>query len=891
MRRTLTDASNRALMAAAAQAAGSIDAFITAGLDSVRVEAQLPELGAFLAPPAAARRERGASYQRTMASLNALSRKSQLFISSYGLLDRAGRNLIDTYAGRVGDDESQADYFRLATGDGLPHVSSVLVAARTPLDTGLFFSCTVRDAEQHPAGVLRVRYHAAVLQELIVRSARRAGAGSLAMLFDENLVFLAHSSQPELILTSAVDLEDKVVAALQQARRLPGRKAAPAVGLGDLERGLSRLATQPYFTFTPISVGQDATFSAAGTPLATRPWHVVLAKPRGAFLAPVNVQMRQTILLAVVLCCAVLAAALMIAGVLARPIVHLRAVAGRVAEGDLDVSARVRSQDEIGELGSTFNRMTGELRQLIDGMRRGEEALRESENRFRRFFELGLVGMVISSGDEEWIDVNDRLCEILGLSRAALTSTPWVKLVHPEDREAFATQLRSLISGELGGLSMDLRLLRRDGQTVYSTVSVTCVRSDPHVVEYVIGLVQDITRRKLAEDEKRSLEERLARSRKMEALGLLAGGVAHDLNNVLSGIVGYPDLMLMDLPADSPLRKPILTMQESGRRSAAIVQDLLALSRRGVTSSVLLGLNDDIVADYLRSPEHAQLRLHHPDVRIDTELAPTVLSIRGSAVHLRKTVTNLVSNAAEAQPHGGRILIATENRYVDRPFKGYQEIQEGEYVVLRVEDHGIGISAENLDRIFEPFYSKKVMGRSGTGLGMAVVWGAVQDHDGYIDVRSAEGEGTSFELYFPAVRGETAKREGPLPVDEYMGEGQTVLVVDDVENQREVAAGMLARLGYEVTTVTSGEEAVDQLSNSAVDLLVLDMIMEPGIDGLETYRRIVAQHPGQKAVIASGFSDNEQVKEAQRLGAGKYVQKPYTLEQLGLAVKAELGDP
>ncbi|MBW1688645.1 MAG: response regulator [Deltaproteobacteria bacterium] len=687
-----------------------------------------------------------------MASLNALSRKSQLFISSYGLLDRAGRNLIDTYAGRVGDDESPMDYFRLATEDGLPHVSSVLVGARTPFDTGLFFSCTVRDAGQHPAGVLRVRYHASVLQELIVRSARRAGAGSVAMLFDENLVFLAHSSQPELILTTAVNLEDDVVAELQQAGRLPRREAVPAAGLGDLARGLSLMTTRPYFTFTPANVGQDATFSAAGTPLVTRPWQVVLAKPRGALFAPVDVQMRQTVLLAVVLCCAVLAAALMIAGVLARPIVHLRAVAGRVAQGDLEVSARVRSQDEIGELGSTFNRMTGELRRL------------------------------------------------------------------------------------------------------------------------------------------RSLEERLARSRKMEALGLLAGGVAHDLNNILSGIVGYPDLILMDLPADSPLRKPILTMQQSGQKSAAIVQDLLTLSRRGVTSSVLLSLNDDIVSDYLRSPEHAQIGLHHPDVRIDTQLAPSVLSIRGSTVHLRKTVTNLVSNAAEAQPNGGRILIATENRYVDRPFKGYQEIPPGEYVVLRVEDDGIGISAEDFDRIFEPFYTKKVMGRSGTGLGMAVVWGTVQDHDGYIDMRSAAGKGTGFELYFPAVREAITKTEGPLPVEGYMGDGQRVLVVDDVDSQREIAAGMLRKLGYEVATVRGGEEAVDYLKEHTVDLLILDMIMEPGIDGLEAYRRIVARHPGQKAIIASGFSDNERVKEAQRLGAGRYVQKPYTLEQLGLAVKAEMRD-
>jgi signal transduction histidine kinase/ActR/RegA family two-component response regulator len=403
-------------------------------------------------------------------------------------------------------------------------------------------------------------------------------------------------------------------------------------------------------------------------------------------------------------------------------------------------------------------------------------------------------------------------------------------------------------------------------------------------------LQEEINERRQAEREKIDLEERLARSQKMEALGLLAGGVAHDLNNVLSGIVSYPDLLLMDLPKDSPLRKPILTIQDSGQKAAAIVQDLLTLARRGVTHTEVTHLND-LIRDYLRSPECATLTGYHSKVRIETDLSRELLNIQGSPVHLRKTLMNLVSNAAEAQPDGGRILIYSMNRYVDRPIAGYDTVREGEYVVLGVKDYGNGIAGEDLRRIFEPFYTKKVMGRSGTGLGMAVVWGTVQDHDGYIDVVSHEGKGTTFELYFPITRQPLKGQKGIVAVEEYMGGGQAVLVVDDVREQRDIAAHMLRRLNYSVTAVSSGEEAVAYLRENRVDLVLLDMIMDPGMDGLETYREIQKIHPGQKAVIASGFAESARVKEAQNLGAGEYVRKPYTMEVIGLALRRALVGP
>ena len=282
------------------------------------------------------------------------------------------------------------------------------------------------------------------------------------------------------------------------------------------------------------------------------------------------------------------------------------------------------------------------------------------------------------------------------------------------------------------------------------------------------------------------------------------------------------------------------------------------------------------------------MKKFHPSVEIETTLEIDLLNILGSPVHLSKTVMNLVSNATEAMIHAGKILISTENRYIDRPIRGYDDVKEGDYVTLTVSDTGIGIPEQDLERVFEPFYTKKVMGRSGTGLGMAVVWGTVKDHGGYIDIHSAEGEGTTFTLYFSATRKEAIQDTPQLSIENYMGTGESILIIDDIEEQREIASGMLTKLGYSVTSVSSGEEAIEYLKRNKADLLVLDMIMDPGIDGLETYRRILELHPGQRAIIASGFSETERVKESQKLGAGEYIKKPYTLEQIGLAVKKEL---
>ncbi len=514
------------------------------------------------------------------------------------------------------------------------------------------------------------------------------------------------------------------------------------------------------------------------------------------------------------------------------------------------------------------------------------EALRESKERLQSIVNNAVVGIYQVTHKGNFLMVNHRFAQMFGFKSPeeflASVKNIYQLYVHPEDRPSILEKIKA--RGFVDGA--EIQFWNRDDQIVLARVSVRVIEDKTKGTIYE-GFMADITDRKRAEEALRVSEEKLARSKKMESLGLLAGGVAHDLNNVLSGVVSYPELLLMDLPQNSKLREPIEIIQESGYRAVAIVQDLLTVARGVAITKEPLNLND-IISDYLYSPEFKKLEQFHPTVTVKTDLDTDLLNISGSHVHIRKVVMNLVSNASEAVEDVGHITISTMNRYIDKPLRDYDDVNMGEYVVLAVSDDGSGISSDDLERIFEPFYSKKVMGRSGTGLGLAVVWNTLQDHKGYIDVTSDEN-GTTFELYFPITKDEISGKDLSIPVKDYKGNGETILVVDDVESQRKISCKMLDTLGYKTEAVCSGEEAVEYLKENTVDLLLLDMIMDPGINGCETYERIIEIHPNQKAIIISGFAETDEVKQAQKLGAGKYVKKPFALEKIGFAIKEELG--
>jgi PAS domain S-box-containing protein len=506
------------------------------------------------------------------------------------------------------------------------------------------------------------------------------------------------------------------------------------------------------------------------------------------------------------------------------------------------------------------------------------EKLRDSEQKYRVLSESSNDGIAIIQAGMH-VYANPKYKEIAGYGFKELANIRFEALLDSSISDEDLRTVRSLINGGASGRPLEVRLCGKNKVKTDVEISFSSIQHNGK--KALILSVRDLTDRK-------EMEKRIINAQKMEAIGKLAGGVAHDLNNILAGLVSYPELLLMDIPEDSPLKRPLLTIKKSGERASTVVQDLLDLARRGVAVNEIVNLNN-IIVEYLSSPEYEKMISYHPGVKVETNFDTSLFNIQGSPVHLSKTVMNLVSNAAEAMPSGGKIIISTENRYLEDPLSKNEAVRPGNYVVLSVGDTGIGISSEDIERIFEPFYTKKVMGRSGTGLGMAVVWGTVKDHKGFTDIQSTEGKGTTFTLSFPATRKKPNRDERQKVMKDYLGDGESVLIVDDVKEQRELTGKILEKLGYEVKSVSSGEEAVDYIKEYPADIMLLDMIMDPGIDGLETYRRILEFQPGQKAILVTGISETDRAKEALNLGAGAYLRKPFSLDKIGQMIKDELG--
>jgi two-component system, cell cycle sensor histidine kinase and response regulator CckA len=384
----------------------------------------------------------------------------------------------------------------------------------------------------------------------------------------------------------------------------------------------------------------------------------------------------------------------------------------------------------------------------------------------------------------------------------------------------------------------------------------------------------------------KNLQEKLYRLKKMEALGLLAGGVAHDLNNILTGVLSYPELLLMDASLSERTRKGLETIRGAAERAAAVVKDLMSVARGAASEKIPVVLND-MIDDFLLTPEFICIQEAAPNVLIQTELEPGLKHINASKISLFKLMMNLVMNAVEAVDKNGRIGIFTKNLRLYTPRSGYEQIEKGEYVVLTVSDNGSGIPPDHLERIFEPFYSTKIMGKSGTGLGLTIVWNIIHDHQGYININSDE-QGTRFECFFPVTEETEKEEKGIHPVDACNGLGQRILVVDDDPLQRELLCEILKTLGYNPSAVQSGEEALAYVQSQSFDLILLDMLLSNGMNGRETYALILKKVPGQRAVIISGYAETGDMAAAMGMGAGSFIQKPYTIDKIRQAVKKEL---
>ena len=523
------------------------------------------------------------------------------------------------------------------------------------------------------------------------------------------------------------------------------------------------------------------------------------------------------------------------------------------------------------------NKRAEELVKEIHERETAEKAQKKSEDKFQTIVENMQDVYFKTAMDGEIRYCSPSCLMMSGYSQEELIGNSSSILYHnPADRQ----QVISALSQDSRLYGLELLFKNKNGSIYDTEFNADLIFDDQGNPDGIRGTIRDVTTPKKA-------KEQMQRAEKMEAIGLMAGGVAHDLNNIITSIVGYPDLMLKTLPEDSELHKPLNAIKESGQRAAEIIADLLTVSSGAATSLEVHDLRQ-LIAEYNQSPEFKMVNQSSPDVLITTSYDTTDPVIACSPVHIKKCLMNLVNNAVEAILTKGTIEISTSMETLDNTVAAAHHIQQGDYIVLTIADDGSGIEVSDLAHIFEPFYSKKHLGRSGTGLGLAIVWNTVRNHNGTVTVNS-NAEGTVFKLYFPyleedmsiALNSDTLNK-----VDE--GKGETVLIIDDERNVRDVANQILSTHGYLVSEVSSGEEAITYLQNNQADIILLDMLMEPGINGRKTYEQILGVSPGQKALICSGFSASEDVTETLALGAGLFIKKPFTKDQLCLALRKVL---
>lgn len=499
-----------------------------------------------------------------------------------------------------------------------------------------------------------------------------------------------------------------------------------------------------------------------------------------------------------------------------------------------------------------------------------EEALRESEKRFSTIFRYSPIPIVLTRyEDDKLSDVNQAWINLTGFSKEEAIGKSALELmvyVNPDQRSEIKRGIQS--QGRVG--SIEIKIRKKSGEVAILLFTAEAIELGGE--KYVLSMALDVS-------ETKRLQEQKSRAERLETAGTIAGQVAHDFNNLLAPLMAYPEFIKEELPENNPAYGYLDQIEKAAQQIADINQQLLTLGRRGHYNQNVINLNT-IVKQALKD-----MTWVNDKVSCQTNLDPELMNILGGGSQIHRVITNLLYNAVDALQGIGHISIRTENYYVDDASGAYGRVPKGEYVKLTVSDNGCGISDEIVQKILDPFFSTKTSDKKrGSGLGLSVVDAVIKDHNGFLDLKTQPGKGTSFYIYFPTTR----KMMDQIDSMELCCGNETILIVDDDEIQRDVSTQLLERLGYRVSNIESGEKAVAFLSENPHDLVILDMIMPGGIDGAETYRRILEVNPHQKAIIVSGFSESGRVKIAQELGVGEFIKKPLTKKAIAAAVRSEL---
>jgi signal transduction histidine kinase/ActR/RegA family two-component response regulator len=442
-----------------------------------------------------------------------------------------------------------------------------------------------------------------------------------------------------------------------------------------------------------------------------------------------------------------------------------------------------------------------------------------------------------------------------------------------------------LLRGELSSFSVEKRYVRKNGDVVWANLMVSLHRSPSGDPLHFLAIVEDITGQKRAEEERFNLERQLLQAQKMESVGRLAGGVAHDFNNHLTVINGYCAMLLDEMGPDDPLREPVDEILLAGNRAATLTQQLLTFSRKQVAEPRVVSLND-IVAEARKMLS----RLIGDDIEIVAQLDPGVGSVVVDPSQMNQVLVNMAVNARDAMPDGGRIIIETSNVDLDEGYAAqHAGVEAGQYVLLSVTDTGVGMTQQVMQHIFEPFFTTK--GTGGTGLGLSTVYGIVTQAGGWVWVYSEPGAGSAFKVYFPRAGGATKPLAEPVAAAETLRGTETVLVVEDQPDVRKLTLAMLEDQGYRLLEAANGIEALSLSERYAepIDLLVTDVVM-PGMTGRELARMLLALRPSLKTLYTSGYPANAIAHEGVLDPGVAYLPKPFSPAQLAAKVREVLSE-
>ncbi len=513
--------------------------------------------------------------------------------------------------------------------------------------------------------------------------------------------------------------------------------------------------------------------------------------------------------------------------------------------------------------------------------KQSEETLQASEARFRSYFALPLHGKAITSPDKRWVNVNDQLCTFLGYDRDEIVHMSWEEMTHPDDIGADLAQFQRMMSGEIEQYKLDKRFIRKDGQVVWATISVGCVRRSDGSVEYAVCVLDDITDRVQAELEKSKLEEQLHQAMKMDSIGRLAGGVAHDFNNMLGVIIGHSQMALDEVDSTEPLHDDLLEIVKAADRSADLTRNLLAFARKQTVSPKVIKLNATV-----ESMMKMLQRLIGENIELIWRPQAELGLVKIDPSQIDQIMANLCVNARDAITDVGRITIQTNNITIDSSnVYPHLELAAGDYVQLTVSDNGCGMDKEMQANIFEPFYTTKGVGE-GTGLGLATVYGAVKQNNGYIRVYSEPGEGTTFTIYLPRhiETGQQAKPESATP--QVQQGHETILVVEDEPAILRMVTTMVKRSGYNVIPASTPGEAIRLADQHVglIDLLLTDVVM-PEMNGRDLAKKLLERYPNMKRLFMSGYTADVIADQGRIDDAVHFIQKPFTLKDINAKIR------